>query len=510
MAFYAVAKGRRVGIYANWAQCEEQVKGFKGAVYKKFNNRKEAEHFICPTRATGVYGSYTPDEFAVPLGQKQPPPVSWAAQQQQKNTNTEYWPGDVAEESAVTEDDIMAAMYEVEGLPEPTTSRKRKPDADTTVNSKPKLPRHASNVQEFGAFEFTIDSEGYVIVYTDGSCLGNGRKDACAGFGVYFGDDHPLNAGKPVLGRVTNNWVPGWKSRGWRLKNMEPVKNVADFKELDELLQNDNIKVKWTYVEAHKGIKGNEMADKLAKQGSHEVCCNLLPIIQIEMDKAGMHRKLNYHVQFANTIVNMRCEYMLLQPLPAAVFISTDELDDLQRLKMLNAIYPKFVDIEIITEKAKPFTVLLRGAVKSEETLTLPIHFRYHAASDKESTAKVNIGTPELYLNCPTGINGTEILIRSDKLHCLNKHECNLEEHRHRHLKADMDCSWQQVRVDYQLKSPLLAEIPVGNAKAYSTVLYATIALSWAVSIWTVLYTQSVPRRINSELNELQGKVKAI
>ncbi|KAM8713027.1 hypothetical protein ACLKA7_013356 [Drosophila subpalustris] len=305
MAFYAVAKGRRVGIYATWAQCEEQVKGFKGAVYKKFNNRMEAEHFICPTRATGVYGSYTPDEFAVPLGQKQPPPVSWAAQQQQKNTNTEYWPGDVAEESAVTEDDLMAAMYEVEGLPEPTTSRKRKPDADTTVNSKPKLPRHASNVQEFGEFQFTIDSEGYVIVYTDGSCLGNGRKDACAGFGVYFGDDHPLNAGKPVLGRVTNNvgeiqasiyaiklaldlgikklcimtdskflinsitkWVPGWKSRGWRLKNMEPVKNVADFKELDELLQNDNIKVKWTYVEAHKGIKGNEMADKLAKQGS--------------------------------------------------------------------------------------------------------------------------------------------------------------------------------------------------------------------------------------------------
>ncbi|KAM8713026.1 hypothetical protein ACLKA7_013355 [Drosophila subpalustris] len=228
------------------------------------------------------------------------------------------------------------------------------------------------------------------------------------------------------------------------------------------------------------------------------------------MDKAGMHRKLNYHVQFANTIVNMHCEYMLLQPLPAAVFISTDELDDLQRLKMLNAIYPKFVDIEIITEKAKPFTVLLRGAVKSEETLTLPIHFRYHAASDKESTAKVNIGTPELYLNCPTGINGTEILIGSDKLHCLNKHESNLEEHRHLHLNADIDCSWQQVSVHYQLKSPLLAEIPVGNAKAYSTVLYATIALSWAVSIWTVLYTQSVPRRINRELNELQAKVKAI
>ncbi|XP_034479565.1 ribonuclease H1 [Drosophila innubila] len=310
MAFYAVAKGRKVGIYANWAQCEEQVKGFKGAVYKKFNNRLEAEQFISPTKATGVHGKYTPDEFAVPLGQRQPPPVSWAPQQQQIKQSTDYWPEDVAEEGAVTEDDLMTAMYEVEGLPEPSTSRKRKTDADITENSKSKLPRHGNgqeeeSVKQIGAFEFTVDSEGFVIVYTDGSCLGNGRKNACAGFGVYFGDDHPLNAGKPVLGRVTNNvgeiqasiyaikfaldlgieklciktdsqflinsitkWVPGWKSRGWRLKNMEPVKNVADFKELDELLQNDQLKVKWSYVEAHKGIKGNEMADKLAKQGS--------------------------------------------------------------------------------------------------------------------------------------------------------------------------------------------------------------------------------------------------
>lgn len=90
------------------------------------------------------------------------------------------------------------------------------------------------------------------------------------------------NAGKPVKGRVTNNvgeiqaaiyaikialdlgirklsiytdscflinsitkWVTGWKRRGWLLKNNEPVKNVADFKELDELLQNKDIDVKW-------------------------------------------------------------------------------------------------------------------------------------------------------------------------------------------------------------------------------------------------------------------------
>ncbi|NLY20494.1 MAG: reverse transcriptase-like protein [Tissierellia bacterium] len=46
MNYYAVKKGRKPGIYGTWAECETQVKGFSGAVYKKFNNLKEAESFI--------------------------------------------------------------------------------------------------------------------------------------------------------------------------------------------------------------------------------------------------------------------------------------------------------------------------------------------------------------------------------------------------------------------------------------------------------------------------------
>ncbi|KAH8407580.1 hypothetical protein KR222_007452 [Zaprionus bogoriensis] len=306
MAFYAVAKGRKVGVYADWAQCEQQVKGFKGAVYKKFQTLSEAEHFV--SKNSG--GHFKPDEWAVPLGQKAKPPASWSRQKESKK-NPDFWPEDVAEENAVTEDDLMSALYEVEGYPDPSSSRKRKPDTDCANTSSSKLQRIDSSedpvvaLKHIGSYDFGLDADGYVIVYTDGSCLGNGRSDACAGFGVYFGDNHPLNAGEPVKGRVTNNvgeiqaaiyaikvalglgigklsiytdsrflinsitlWVDGWKKRGWRLKNNQPVKNEVDFKELDELLQNKQIDVKWTHVEAHKGIKGNEMADQLAKEGS--------------------------------------------------------------------------------------------------------------------------------------------------------------------------------------------------------------------------------------------------
>ena len=50
-AFYAVARGKTVGIFLSWSECEQQVRGFKGAVYKKFSTRKEAEDFIAEKSA---------------------------------------------------------------------------------------------------------------------------------------------------------------------------------------------------------------------------------------------------------------------------------------------------------------------------------------------------------------------------------------------------------------------------------------------------------------------------
>ena len=46
MSFYAVANGRNCGIFPTWDECNASVKGFKGAIYKKFSTQSEAEHFI--------------------------------------------------------------------------------------------------------------------------------------------------------------------------------------------------------------------------------------------------------------------------------------------------------------------------------------------------------------------------------------------------------------------------------------------------------------------------------
>ena len=43
---YAVSKGRRSGIYDNWALAEQQVAGFSGSVFKGFNSERAAEKFM--------------------------------------------------------------------------------------------------------------------------------------------------------------------------------------------------------------------------------------------------------------------------------------------------------------------------------------------------------------------------------------------------------------------------------------------------------------------------------
>ena len=46
MKYYAVAQGRKTGIFTTWPETEQQVRGFTNAIFKSFKTRKEAEAFL--------------------------------------------------------------------------------------------------------------------------------------------------------------------------------------------------------------------------------------------------------------------------------------------------------------------------------------------------------------------------------------------------------------------------------------------------------------------------------
>ncbi|XP_044754070.1 ribonuclease H1-like [Coccinella septempunctata] len=183
--------------------------------------------------------------------------------------------------------------------------RKREGSEDSLDDFFPDESEHPSNLSKISKLSSSFTEEGdYVVVYTDGACENNGKASAKAGIGVWFGDDHPLNISRPVQGKATNNtaeiqacvaalellyregvrkvrlktdsqftincitqWIKKWKKNNWKLTTGGDVKNKEDLMKLDNI-RNKMTHVDWVHIRGHSGEKGNEEADKLARQGA--------------------------------------------------------------------------------------------------------------------------------------------------------------------------------------------------------------------------------------------------
>lgn len=63
-------------------------------------------------------------------------------------------------------------------------------------------------------------------------------------------------------------WLPGWKARGWKTASRKPVKNQDLWQELDRQVARHT--VKWHWVKGHNGDPLNERADALAVAASYK------------------------------------------------------------------------------------------------------------------------------------------------------------------------------------------------------------------------------------------------
>jgi ribonuclease HI len=61
------------------------------------------------------------------------------------------------------------------------------------------------------------------------------------------------------------NWIHGWKRKGWRAASGQPVKNIEFWQALDAAVNRHQ--VRWHWVKGHAGDPGNERADALANRG---------------------------------------------------------------------------------------------------------------------------------------------------------------------------------------------------------------------------------------------------
>ena len=65
-----------------------------------------------------------------------------------------------------------------------------------------------------------------------------------------------------------NEWMDGWKKKGWTKSNKKPVENKDLWIELDGLIQEFTGEVKCIKVLAHSGVVLNEHVDQLASEAA--------------------------------------------------------------------------------------------------------------------------------------------------------------------------------------------------------------------------------------------------
>jgi ribonuclease HI len=74
--------------------------------------------------------------------------------------------------------------------------------------------------------------------------------------------DITLYSDSQYMVKGLNEWLWGWKNKGWKGSSMKIIKNVDYWKKLDTLkLQMPSVKFKW--IKGHAGIEMNEYVDKL-------------------------------------------------------------------------------------------------------------------------------------------------------------------------------------------------------------------------------------------------------
>lgn len=156
---------------------------------------------------------------------------------------------------------------------------------------------------------------------------------------------------------------------------------------------------------------------------------------------------------------------LLIQDIPSSVYVDTDQLFTLKKLKKLKTFVDSFVDVEQPTSKSSPFKVYIFDRLKKNLNVTLPVHFRYHEPSDKKYN-RVEIDSPKVFVsNCH--IKGKVL-----QLPCVNSSSIDdLNE-----ISSISTCSWSEIDVAQITLSFL---IPVGNISSYFYVMPVTIFLSW-------------------------------
>lgn len=140
----------------------------------------------------------------------------------------------------------------------------------------------------------TKETTDCAIIFTDGACSGNPGPGGYAALILIDGNEQIITGGDPdttnnememtaaikalealppgakailhsdsqIVTKGMNEWLTGWKAKGWRNAARQPVANRELWEALDRL--NAERQITWQWVKGHAGHEQNERVDGLA------------------------------------------------------------------------------------------------------------------------------------------------------------------------------------------------------------------------------------------------------
>ncbi|KAK0387978.1 hypothetical protein NLU13_4222 [Sarocladium strictum] len=299
--YYAVKAGFVPGVYTNYADCQRQTAGFKGAIFRSFTSREDAEAF-----AAGKKVAAAPDAkdrfYAVAVGLRPGIYTDWS--------------------------DVAPTIVGVKGPKYKRFSTRAEAvnyilefgnkDAIDALGEEGKLAQRQAKMPKVNSTEDLLDDneleevdaqedDGVLRIYTDGSSLANGKVGSRAGVGVWFGDGDRRNIAERLPGEPQTNqraelqaifralevapveqpvqiftdsqysincvtqWAASWSRKGWKTAGGEEVKNQDIIRRvlgrMEERKKNGAVTL-FQWVKGHAMDRGNTAADALAVRGA--------------------------------------------------------------------------------------------------------------------------------------------------------------------------------------------------------------------------------------------------
>ena len=212
--FYAIARGRKPGIYTDWSAAEAQVKGFGGAKFKGFSSRAQAEAWLKDPDTPAKKGSSK--KRKAPKYKK--PKLSADCIEIYTDGGAIGNPGPGGYGAVIVDNDEKKELHG--GYQHTTNNRMELMACIKGISALPQTDRP-------------------VALFSDSSYVVNG---------------------------ISKGWAKGWRKRGWKKSDGNPAINPDLWAQLLDLTEGLNITFHW--VKGHAGHPLNERCDELAVQSA--------------------------------------------------------------------------------------------------------------------------------------------------------------------------------------------------------------------------------------------------